>query len=352
MTQSIITVLGAGSWGTALSTVLHSNGHETRLWMRNPEQAQSMEQHRVNDRYLPGIALPEGLIIETDLEKALKGADAVVLAVPTQEIRKLLEVSRSMIPSSSVVINAAKGIERHSYLRISEIVKEILGTEQSYVVISGPSHAEEVARRMPTTLVAASVSQAKAELVQNYLMNQTLRIYTNPDVAGVELAGALKNIIAFGAGIADGIGYGDNAKAALMTRGIAEIARLGKEMGASLNTFAGLAGIGDLMVTCTSQHSRNRRAGALIGQGKSLEEALNSVGMVVEGVFTAGAAYHLAQQYQVEMPITEAIYRVIDEGLDVRTAVVDLMTRQRKHEIEEIAALDLYQWRRPEGLDE
>ncbi len=335
MEQKTVTVMGAGSWGTAIAIILQTNGHRIRLWMRDEDQAKLMQKTCVNNKYLPDIPLSPGITIESEAGAALRDADIVILAVPTQQIRGLIRKFGLMIPSGALLINVAKGIEKESHLRISQVVLDELG-EHPYAVVSGPSHAEEVARFMPTTLVAASDQQVFAEQAQDLFMNQYVRVYTNPDVIGVELAGALKNVIAFGAGIADGIGYGDNARAALITRGITEIARLGQAMGASINTFAGLAGIGDLIVTCTSMHSRNRRAGILVGQGMSMEEALHEVGMVVEGVYTAGAAYELAKKYKVDMPITSAIYRVLYENHNVAEAVQELMTRHRKHEIEEV----------------
>ncbi len=343
MEQRTVAVMGAGSWGTAIAIVLQTNGHQVRLWMRNEEQAKMMKKTQVNNKYLPGIHLSPGIKIESNAAIALKDADTVILAVPTQQIRDLIKKIRLMMPSDALIINVAKGIEKRSHLTISQVVLDVLG-ECPYVVVSGPSHAEEVARFMPTTLVAASDHKVYAEQAQDLFMNQYVRVYTNPDVIGVELAGALKNVIAFGAGIADGIGYGDNARAALITRGITEIARLGQAMGASINTFAGLTGIGDLIVTCTSMHSRNRRAGILVGQGMSMEEALNEVGMIVEGVYTAVAAYELAKKYKVDMPITSAIYHVLYENHNVAEAVQKLMTRHRKHEMEEVAVTYDQSW--------
>lgn len=336
MERKTVAVMGAGSWGTAIAIVLQTNGHHVRLWMRNKDQAFMMKNDLVNKKYLPDIQLSPDIAIESNPRVALQNADAVVLAVPTQQIRELIRKIGSKIPPNALMINVAKGIEKETHLRISQVFLNEMG-DRPYTVVSGPSHAEEVARFMPTTLVAASEHQIYAEQAQDLFMNQYVRVYTNPDVVGVELAGALKNVIAFGAGIADGIGYGDNARAALITRGITEIARLGQAMGASINTFAGLTGIGDLIVTCTSMHSRNRRAGILVGQGMSMEKALVEIGMVVEGVYTAEAAYELAKEYNVDMPITEAIYRVLYENHDVEEAVQGLMTRQRKHEIEEVA---------------
>jgi len=338
-----IAILGAGSWGTALASVLVQNGHHVTLWMRSEKQKRQIKENQVNSKYLPDILLSEKIIPETNAMLALTNADIVILAIPTQQIRSVLKMYKEFIPDSALIINVAKGIEKTTHLTISKIVEEEIG-KRDFAVVSGPSHAEEVAMRLPTTLVAASSRQKLAEKAQNLLMNKYLRVYTNPDVIGVELAGALKNVIAFGAGIADGIGYGDNAKAALMTRGITEMARLGNTMGASLNTFAGLSGIGDLIVTCTSMHSRNRRAGILVGQGKSLDEALKEVGMVVEGVSTAQAVHELAQKYQVDLPITSAIYEVLYEDQDVQQAVYNLMTRSKKNEMEEVVQDQPLEW--------
>ena len=338
-----IAILGAGSWGTALATVLVQNGHYVTLWMRSEKQKNQINEHQINSKYLPDILLSEKIIPETNAMTALTNADIVILAIPTQQIRSVLKMHKEFIPESSLIINVAKGIEKKTQLTISKIVEEEMG-KRDFAVVSGPSHAEEVAMHLPTTLVAASSRRRLAEKAQNILMNKYLRVYTNPDVVGVELAGALKNVIAFGAGIADGIGYGDNAKAALMTRGITEMARLGNAMGASLNTFAGLSGIGDLIVTCTSMHSRNRRAGILVGQGKSLDEALKEVGMVVEGVSTAQAVYELAQKHQVDLPITNAIYEVLYEDQDVQQAVYNLMTRSKKNEMEEVVENQPMEW--------
>ncbi len=338
-----IAILGAGSWGTALASVLVQNGHHVTLWMRSEKQKRQIKENQVNSKYLPDILLSEKIIPETNAMLALTNADIVILAIPTQQIRSVLKMYKEFIPDSALIINVAKGIEKTTHLTISKIVEEEIG-KRDFAVVSGPSHAEEVAMRLPTTLVAASSRQKLAEKAQNLLMNKYLRVYTNPDVIGVELAGALKNVIAFGAGIADGIGYGDNAKAALMTRGITEMARLGNTMGASLNTFAGLSGIGDLIVTCTSMHSRNRRAGILVGQGKSLDEALKEVGMVVEGVSTAQAVHELAQKHQVDLPITSAIYEVLYEDQDVQQAVYNLMTRSKKNEMEEVVQDQPLEW--------
>lgn len=335
MNKSSIAVLGAGSWGTALALTLYSKGHMVNLWMKDQEQYDSLITTRINSKYLPEAMLPEGMKLYTDLEAAIKGTDVILVVVPTQAVRGVIRKAAPYINTSQIIVNASKGLEQNTLLRISQVVKEEL-PGNSFVALSGPSHAEEVCKNMPTTLVAAGLERYNVELIQDIFITSTLRVYTNPDLIGVELGGALKNVIAFGAGISDGLGFGDNAKAALMTRGIREIARLGKEMGASLPTFAGLSGIGDLIVTCTSMHSRNRRAGILIGKGKSLQETLDEIGMVVEGVTTTKAAFELAKKHNIEMPITEEIYKILYEGSNAKDAVLNLMTRNRTHELEEI----------------
>ncbi len=330
-----IAVIGAGSWGTALSVSLSGNGHTVKLWDVNQEHLKELSENRENKRYLPEVKLPDSLQIAYTVEEAIEDADIVLFSAPAQHFRSALSGALPYLKPEMVLVNVAKGIEQKSLKRLSEIAFEKL-PHARYVVLSGPSHAEEVGRAMPTTLVSASEEIEVAEYIQDVFMSDRLRIYTNSDVIGVELGGALKNIIALGAGISDGMGYGDNAKAALMTRGITEIARLGVKLGADLSTFSGLTGIGDLIVTCTSMHSRNRRCGILIGEGMKPSEATQKVGMVVEGMYTTEAAYELAQQVGVEMPITEQIYHVINETTDAREAVTSLMTRQRKHETEEL----------------
>lgn len=333
--KSDVCVVGAGSWGTALAISLAKNGHRVRMWMRNPKQYEEMKKTKENIRYLPGILLPDSIELFHDIQKAVQGANIILLATSSQAVREVVQRMKDAIRSEQIIVNAAKGLENRTLLRISQVVKEEL-RENPYAVLSGPSHAEEVCRDMPTTLVAASERKDIAEIVQDVFISPKLRVYTNPDVIGVELGGALKNVIALGAGISDGLGFGDNAKAALMTRGIREISRLGQAMGADINTFSGLSGIGDLIVTCTSMHSRNRRCGIQIGKGKSLKEALEAIGMVVEGVTTTKAAYELSKKYDVEMPITAEIYGVLYQNNDVKRAVVNLMMRKRKHEMEEI----------------
>ena len=326
-----IGITGAGSWGTALATVLAGKGPRVRIWDIDERHLRSMEEHRENVDYLPGVPLDDNIEITYTTEAALKDADVVLFSAPAQHFREALTSALEYIGNAAIVINVAKGIEQKSLKRMSEIAAEHLDLDR-YVVLSGPSHAEEVGRRLPTTVAAASYDLKAAEAVQDLFMTDRFRVYTTEDVVGVELGGALKNIIALGAGISDGMGFGDNAKAALMTRGLAEITRLGIKLGARPETFAGLTGTGDLIVTCTSMHSRNRRCGIMIGEGMSPEEATKKVGMVVEGMFTTEAAYELARRENVEMPITEAIYRAIKGEITAAEAVGLLMGRTRKHE--------------------
>ena len=326
-------VIGSGGWGTALALVLMENGHDVTLWCRRPALRELMEGTRENP-HLKGVILPEKLVLTDDLNH-ISGCEAVVLAVPSFAVRETARRIAPHLKPGSVLILVSKGIEKGTSLLLHQVVEqEVQG--HPVVVLSGPSHAEEIARGVPTTVVASSKDRASAEYIQEILGNETLRIYVNDDITGVELGGALKNIIALCAGICDGMGLGDNAKAALMTRGLAEIGRLGVAMGAKHETFAGLTGVGDLIVTCTSMHSRNRRAGILIGQGLSAEEAADRVGMVVEGIHAAKAAYQLAKKMKVEMPIVEQLYQVICEGQDVRLALKNLMGRAQRHEDEKV----------------
>lgn len=309
------------------------------MWSILPEQAKEINETRENSGYLPGVTVPPGVEVLIDLEQTLRDADVVVFGVPSHAFREVARKAMPHLPGGAVLVNVAKGIEEDSLCRLSQAFAQEAGSDilKRYVVLSGPSHAEEVGRSVPTAVVASSSCMESAEYVQDLFMCHYFRVYTNPDVTGVELGGALKNIIALGTGIADGLGYGDNSKAALMTRGLAEISRLGFSMGANPLTFAGLAGVGDLIVTCTSMHSRNRRAGIAIGRGKSVEEALAEVKMVVEGVRTTRAAYRLSRRFSVEMPITDQIHRVLYEGLSPGVAVNNLMTRSKTHEMEEVA---------------
>jgi glycerol-3-phosphate dehydrogenase (NAD(P)+) len=333
-----VCVLGAGSWGSALALVLAKKGYEVCMWTRHSDQAEEINKTKENTAYLPGIIFPENLNLTSDIEVAVKECNMIVSAVPSQAFRSTCKTIKPFINEDQIIIDVAKGLEKGTGLRLSEVFKEEL-PNNPYVVLSGPSHAEEVARDIPTTVVVASEDIKIAEKVQDLFMAQAFRVYTNPDIVGVELGGAFKNIIAFGAGICDGIGYGDNAKAALMTRGISEMSRLGVAMGANMTTFAGLSGIGDLIVTCTSMHSRNRRAGILIGQGKTLKETLDEVKMVVEGITATEVAYEVAKKLGVDVPITNAIFAVLDQGKNPKEVGIELMVRQKKHEMEEIINL-------------
>lgn len=335
--KQTVTILGAGSWGTALGLVLADNGHQVRMWGHNPEDIKAINQDHVNKRYLPEVVLPTTIQGFDDLKEALEGVDTIVFAVPTKAIREVAQKVVSLATHPLTVIHVSKGIEPDSLRRISEMLEEEMAeTAKDIIVLSGPSHAEEVGLRIPTTVTVASKNMEAARGVQDLFMNGNFRVYTNQDLLGVEIGGALKNIIALAAGITDGLGYGDNAKAALMTRGLAEITRLGVKMGADPLTFLGLTGIGDLIVTCTSVHSRNWRAGNMLGQGKNLDEVLDSMGMVVEGVRTTKAAYQLSEKYQVKMPITKALYDVLFNGKNIKEEVDGLMTRGKKHENEEL----------------
>ncbi|KXZ39570.1 glycerol-3-phosphate dehydrogenase (NAD(P)+) [Alkalithermobacter thermoalcaliphilus JW-YL-7 = DSM 7308] len=331
-----ICVLGAGSFGTSLAILLtNKNEYNVVLWTRDKKQYDEMLNTRKNENYLKDIYLPEKLSISIDLESSLQDSNVILLAVPSQAVRSVLRTIKPYVKDDQIIVNVAKGLEKETGLRISEIVKQELPNNK-YVVLSGPSHAEEIAKEVPTAIVSSSQDIKVAEYIQNIFSTSKLRVYTNPDVIGVELGGALKNIIAFGAGIADGLGCGDNTKAALMTRGIREIARLGIKMGAKLSTFSGLSGIGDLIVTCTSMHSRNRRAGILIGQGKSLDETLHEIKMVVEGITATQVAYELSKKYNVDMPITKEIYKVLYEKKDVKECIENLMLRDKAQELEEV----------------
>ena len=330
-----IAVIGAGGWGTALAITLEHNGHRPYMWDIDKAHLAQMSEQRENVKYLPGIKLPDGITLCEDEAEVLKDADMVLFSVPAQHFGSAFEAALPMLPEGVLILNVAKGIDTKSLRRMSEIAFSIKD-DLRYVVLSGPSHAEEVGRKMPTTVAVASKDMNDAAEVQDLLMNEYFRIYTNDDVAGLELGGALKNIIALGAGIADGLGYGDNAKAAMMTRGIVEMERLGARLGARPSTFTGLSGIGDLIVTCCSMHSRNRRCGILIGQGMAPEESVKEVGMVVEGMYTCEAAFKLSRQLGVDMPITEAIYGAIKGIIKPDDAVRALMTRSRKNENEEV----------------
>lgn len=338
MTQQIAAVLGAGSWGTALAMVLADNGHDVRLWSHNPNQVAEINEKRQNEKYLPGVTLPEAITAYADVEEAVHDAAAVILVVPAKATREVAAKLAGHIPAEAVIAHATKGIEPKTSKRVSQMIEEELEhvTHRPVVVLSGPSHAEEVAKRQPTTLSASSVEMEEAKKVQELFMNEYFRVYTITDMVGVELGGSLKNIIALGAGISDGLGYGDNAKAALITRGLAEIARLGTKLGANPLTFIGLSGMGDLIVTCTSVHSRNWRTGNMLGKGMTLDEALAQMGMAVEGVRTTEAVAELADKAGVDMPITQGINQVLFHGAKAKDIVDQLMTRLPKHEMDDL----------------
>ncbi|WML45122.1 NAD(P)H-dependent glycerol-3-phosphate dehydrogenase [Neobacillus sp. PS3-40] len=333
-----IAVIGAGSWGTALAMVLADNGHEVRLWSHNEIQVTEINSFHTNKKYLPEIILPESIIGYASLQDALNEVKTIILAVPTKAIREVIGTIQAVQQSPLTIVHVSKGIEPDTLLRISEIIKQEMPNEllKDVVVLSGPSHAEEVSLHYLTTVTVSSENMEAAEEVQDLFLNQNFRVYTNPDIIGVEIGGALKNIIALAAGITDGLGYGDNTKAALITRGLAEIARLGTKMGANPLTFSGLTGIGDLIVTCTSVHSRNWRAGNLLGKGQTLGDVLENMGMVVEGVRTTKAGYQLAEKYQVSMPITMALYNVLFNGVNAKDAVDILMARGKTNEMDDL----------------
>lgn len=332
-----IGVVGSGSWGTALAYLLDKNGHNVTLWGNDKDEIISIDENRENKKFLSGVKLNKSLIV-THSEDDLIDKEMIILAVPSKVVREVCEKFKSLFNDERIIVNVAKGIEQGSLLRLSEVIKQVI-PNCNVAILSGPSHAEEVGNNMATACVASAYDLEIAKKVQDVFMNETFRVYTNMDIVGVELGGALKNLIALAAGASDGCGFGDNAKAALMTRGIAEIARLGVAMGANPETFSGLTGIGDLIVTCTSMHSRNRRAGILLGQGKSLDKVLDEVKMVVEGVNTAKAAYDLSIKYNVDMPITVQINEVLFNNKNTKDAVISLMTRNKTDEKEEYSLL-------------
>lgn len=336
-----VAVLGAGSWGTALAIVLADNGHHVKLWTHRKEQAKEINETKENSKYLKG-RLPENLIATADLTEAITSdTEAIIVVVPTKAIREVCAKLNPLNLNRDVkIIHASKGIEPKTFKRVSEMVSEEMDgfKEEDIVVLSGPSHAEEVAKRQPTTVTVSSFNQDNAEFAQTLFINDVFRVYTSTDMIGIELGGALKNIIALGAGISDGLGYGDNAKAALITRGLAEMTRLGVALGANPLTFLGLPGVGDLIVTCTSVHSRNWRAGNMLGKGDSLDEILNKMGMVVEGVRTCEAVYSLSKQENVEMPITEGIYNCLFTDRSPQEIVKSLMRRDPRQELDEFSS--------------
>lgn len=338
MLNEKVTILGAGSWGTALGIVLADNGHEVRLWSYNEDQVNEINTYRTNEKYLPGIQLEGKIHAYTEMSSALHDVKTIVIAVPTKAVREVVRKIARIIKNPVIVVHVCKGIEPDTLKRVSEMITEEMPDHlmEDLVVLSGPSHAEEVSRRQPTTVAVSSKNIRAAEYIQDLFMNANFRVYTNEDIVGVEIGGALKNIIALAAGISDGLGYGDNAKAALITRGLAEISRLGTKMGANPLTFLGLTGIGDLIVTCTSVHSRNWRTGNALGKGKSLNQILEEMGQVVEGVRTTKAAVQLAEKYNVTMPISSILYKVLFENLKPKEAVDELMSRKKTHEMEDL----------------
>jgi glycerol-3-phosphate dehydrogenase (NAD(P)+) len=330
-----ISVIGAGGWGTALSVVLAQNCEKVTLWARRGELSQLIRETGQNPDYLPGVVLPENVFATSDLEEAVRGRDTLVLAAPSHAVRAIARLMVPFIGEGTVLVNCAKGLEEDTLLRMSAVLEQELPACR-VSVLSGPNHAEEVSRFIPTATVVSATDPLLAEQIQDLFMTPNFRVYTNKDLVGVELGGALKNIIALGTGISDGLGFGDNTKAALMTRGLTEIARLGVRLGADPLTFAGLSGIGDLVVTCTSKHSRNRSLGFALGRGKGLEEILIGMRTVAEGVRTTQAACSLARQNGVEMPITNVIYNIMFKGKDPLAGVEELMKRGRTHEKEDI----------------
>jgi len=329
-----IAVLGGGSWGTALALLLFQKGHDVAIWELYEEKAEEMRRYRENRKMLPGIRIPEEIDITSNLEKAKDSRDVILIVVPSHGVRSTTEALKNLLEGNELIVIATKGIEENTLMRMSEVVEDVTGFDSSRIVsLVGPSHAEEVSRGLPTTVVAASTSEHSAREVQSIFMTPRFRIYTNLDVVGVEVGVALKNVIAIAAGMCDGLGYGDNTKGALLTRGLAEIARLGVRMGGKLETFSGLAGIGDLITTCISRHSRNRYVGEQIAKGKTLDEVLSSMVMVAEGVRTTKCAVALSEKYDVEMPIAREVYRILFEGKPVSKAIDELMLRTPKPEI-------------------
>lgn len=324
-------IIGAGSWGTALAKNLANNGHQVTIWSIMEDEIKMLQEHREHLDKLPGVKLPEDMLFTCDMETAVVGQDLLVLAVPSIFTRSTANAMAPYVTEGQVIVCVAKGIEDNTLMTITEVVEDEIPMAD-VCVLCGPSHAEEVGVGLPTTVVAGAKTRKTAELVQDTFMNETFRVYTSPDVLGMELGGSLKNVIALAAGMADGLGYGDNTKAALITRGISEVSRLAVAMGAKPETLNGLTGIGDLIVTCQSKHSRNRKAGMLMGQGMTMDEATKEVKMVVEGIYSAKAALALAKKYYVTMPIIEQVNLVLFENKSVQEAVADLMVRDKRAE--------------------
>ena len=327
-----VSVIGSGSWGTALAWLLCNNGHSVTLWSFLEEENNMFIEHHENVDKLPGVKLPDAARYTTDIKEAVEGKDLLVLAVPSMAVRNTSKKMKEFVKEGQIIVDVAKGIEEETLMTMTQIIREEI-PQAEVAVLSGPTHAEEVGKGLPTTIVTGAYNMKTAEYVQNVFMSPVFRVYTSQDILGIELGAALKNVIALAAGIADGLGFGDNTKAALITRGIAEISRLGIKAGAKASTFSGLSGIGDLVVTCASMHSRNRRAGILIGKGYSMQEAMNEVHMVVEGVYSAKAALKMAKKYDVEMPIVEAVNDILFNGKSASDAVMELMLRVKKEEV-------------------
>lgn len=330
-----VSILGAGAWGTAIAMLLGNNGHDVTLWSALAPEVEMLRNERELKDKLPGIKLPNAVSISDNLESSCTGKDLIVFAVASPFVRRTAQMAKPFIKENQKVVNVGKGIEEATLDTLTDILKEeLVGAD--IAVLSGPSHAEEVSRGIPTTCVVGAESKDTAHFIQDVFMSDRFRVYTSPDVIGIELGGSLKNVIALAAGIADGLGFGDNTKAALMTRGIAEISRLGIAMGGKMETFAGLSGVGDLIVTCTSKHSRNRNAGYLMGQGYSMEEAMKEVKQVVEGVYSAKAALKLAGKFNIEMPIVEQVNLVLFENKNPEEAVSDLLLRDKRREYSDL----------------
>ena len=332
--MATVGVIGAGSWGTALALLLHKNGHQVSIWSIIEEEVEMLNLKREHLSKLPGIKIPEDIEITNDLAASITGKDALILAVPSPFTRATAHSMKDLVEKSQIIVNVSKGIEEETLMMLSDIIEEEI-PNADVAVMSGPSHAEEVGKGLPTTCVVGAKTRKTAEYIQSLFMSPVFRVYVSPDILGIELGGALKNVIALAAGVADGIGCGDNIKAALITRGLAEIKRLSVAMGASAETITGLSGMGDLIVTCESMHSRNRMAGFLIGQGKTMDEAMAEVQMIVEGVYSAKAALRLAEEYKVEMPIVEEVNKVLFEDKKPAPAMQELMQRMKKEEIDD-----------------
>ena len=329
--MAYVGIIGAGSFGTALALLLNKNGHDVTVWSHRESEVIELTRTREHKSKLPGVTLPDDMKFTAKIEEALEGKDVVVMAVPSTSVRETAKKMKPYVKAGQIIVDVAKGIEESTLMTLSQQIEQEI-PQADVAVLSGPSHAEEVGRGLPTSVVIGAKTRETAEYLQELFMNEAFLVYTSPDMLGMELGGSLKNVIALAAGIADGLGYGDNAKAALITRGIHEISRLGVKMGGAIESFTGLTGVGDLIVTCASVHSRNRKAGYLIGQGMSMQEAMDEVKMVVEGVYSTKAAVRLGKQYGVDMPIVEQVNAVLFEGKNAAEAVGDLMMRDGKPE--------------------